>query len=94
MKKQHDERNDFPQAGESFLEGRQGMSLMKEYEPPKTTRTEVETEGNFCGSTIKDDGSNSEVTAIDHEVQEYTDQGIEGNPFDFSGNGDNWSNNQ
>lgn len=40
----------------------------KLYETPRTQHVEVETEGNFCGSTIKDDGK-SEVTTNKQEIE-------------------------
>lgn len=88
-----EQRISFPD-GKSLADECQKMSLMKDYEPPKTTRAEVKTEGNFCGSAIPDGSGESDVSTERHEVQtSFIDSsgnpvGGEGSdPFDFTNDG-------
>lgn len=49
----------------------------KLYETPRTQHVEVETEGNFCGSIVDKEDSNSQVTSGNQTISE---------EFDFTGN--------
>lgn len=89
MTKEEEKRVSFPD-GKNLMDKHQEEFLMKNYEPPKTKKTKVETEGGFCGSVIKNE-TDSEIHAVNHNVQDdfYTGEGdAKKNPFDFSG--DSW----
>lgn len=61
----------FP-GGKNLEDERQKILLMKDYEPPKTKKTGVETEGGFCASE-----PSGEIEAKDSpiEVDEYVSIG-------------------
>ncbi len=52
---------------------------MKEYEPPQTKKTAVETEGGFCASELISEDPESDSKAV--EVDEYIS--IENNTISF-----------
>lgn len=68
MGKKEDEKSvSFPK--EKKLDEHQKMILMKDYEPPRTKKTGVETESGFCGSIVDDNPDTSEKN-ISIEAQE------------------------
>lgn len=76
MVKNEEEKRVFFSDGKNLKDERQTTLLMKDYEPPKTKKTRVETEGGFCASEPSGEINTDNSSPI--EVDEYVSIGDDG----------------
>lgn len=80
--KNQNEQSAFSLIGKNLAEVGPGKSLMRDYEPPQTTKTGVETESGFMDASIFDPDNNNDkgVSIQEHGFASPNDpDGFEGN---------------